>query len=94
MSKCLYNDHGKNQCEREFVPNDTFERGYCPEHGCCICGGVMLADTEDWKVQLCESCLAGKLMYCIPRGLTEKEIIRLIDAAYDAGVRSQCWGGG
>jgi hypothetical protein len=25
----------------------------CKEHGCSICGGIVLADTEDWTTPLC-----------------------------------------
>lgn len=25
----------------------------CHEHGCHVCGGIMLADSEDWEVTLC-----------------------------------------
>lgn len=28
----------------------------CKEHGCSLCGGIMLADTEDWKTRLCIDC--------------------------------------
>jgi hypothetical protein len=28
----------------------TFKQAYCP------CGGIILADTEDWKTPLCDEC--------------------------------------
>jgi len=60
------------------------KRGYCIEHGCCLCGGVMLADTEDWKVHLCAECYGD----FNPDGWNEAHVVKLIDAAYEAGRRS------
>lgn len=80
MSRCTHNDHpGMAPCQNEGVG----EGGYCTEHGCCLCGGVMLADTEDWKVHLCHECfmeMGGHL-----EGALAEE---LIDAAYEAGRKS------
>jgi hypothetical protein len=66
------------------------EHGYCIEHGCCLCGGVMLADTEDWKVHLCFECLQ-----LIVDNDTEGEFARarvrvgqVVEMAYEAGRRS------
>lgn len=69
------------------------ERGYCVEHGCCLCGGTMLADTEDWKVHLCEECSHGKfdvegLTASIAWQLLGESLQKLIDAAYEAGRKS------
>ena len=35
---------------------------WCSEHGCGSCGGVMLADTEDWPVHWCPDCLGVNLV--------------------------------
>ena len=32
---------------------------FCARHGCTICGGVILADTEDWNFPLCYYHFAG-----------------------------------
>jgi hypothetical protein len=64
---------------------------FCPEHGCVLCGGVMLADTEDWKVHLCFECWASvtegrKSPHS--RSSQEAALVKLIDAAYERGRRS------
>jgi hypothetical protein len=80
MSRCTHNDHPDLEpCKNEGIG----EHGYCVEHGCCLCGGVMLADTEDWKVYLCDECLAD-----FNTGATDSRLVDLIDAAYEAGRRS------
>lgn len=33
--------------------------GGCKLHGCHACGGVILADTEDWKHPRCNSCFVA-----------------------------------
>lgn len=77
MSRCTHNDHpGMEPC-----PNEAVAPGcYCAEHGCCLCGGVMLADTEDWKVHLCH--------YCLLHFRNGPYVEKLIDAAYEAGRKS------
>ena len=34
----------------------------CAEHGCGVCGHVMLADTEEWPVHVCDGCLQVDLI--------------------------------
>lgn len=77
MRRCSHNDFDPNMesCKNEGIG----EHGYCPEHGCCLCGGVMLADTEDWKVHLCIECLS--------HFRNGPYVEKLIDAAYEAGRR-------
>jgi hypothetical protein len=89
MSHCTHND-GRPElapCKNEAVRDG----GYCVEHGCCLCGGVMLADTEDWKVHLCvkhfdffvEDPSSGYLQPSVA-----EELKLLVDAAYQAGRKS------
>lgn len=83
MSRCSHNDHpGLEPCQREAVGPGC----YCVDHGCCLCGGVMLADTEDWKVHLCVECYSD----VTADDARESEIApqateRLVSAAYEAG---------
>ena len=84
MSRCTHNDHPDLEpCKNEGIG----EHGYCIEHGCCLCGGVMLADTEDWRVHLCDECL-----HAFTEGLYDhlwdEWIGRLIEVAYEAGRKS------
>lgn len=84
MSRCTHNDHpGLEPCPNEGIG----EHGYCTEHGCCACGGVMLADTEDWKVHLCADCFFLFTNDGAHPARTDK-VQRLIDAAYEAGRKS------
>lgn len=86
MSRCTHNDHpGLEPCKNEGVG----KHGYCVEHGCCLCGGVMLADTEDWKVHLCAEHF-GQFTDDRLLAWAKKvgELERIIDAAYEAGRRS------
>lgn len=52
---CLNNMTGdpvRSECEK--VP---FEDGtMCRACGCHLCGGIVLADTEEWPHPLCASC--------------------------------------
>ena len=89
MSRCTHNDHpGLEPCKNEGIG----EHGYCAEHGCCLCGGVMLADTEDWKVYLCFDCLGlhfdAFFGQYYPYVNSDSVIRKLIDAAYEAGRKS------
>jgi hypothetical protein len=77
--RCTHNDFGPNMesCKNEGIG----KHGYCVEHGCCLCGGAMLADTEDWKVYLCAECYSDANVEHRVEGFLPK----LIDAAYEAG---------
>ena len=44
-------------CMHPGCPNPPYkDGGQCQEHGCRRCGGVILADTEDWKRPACFNC--------------------------------------
>lgn len=50
-------------CEEDPCPrhgprctNPPLPQGLCAEHGCRRCGGVILADTEDWERPVCYDC--------------------------------------
>jgi hypothetical protein len=74
-------------CKNEGVGED----GYCIEHGCCLCGGDMLADTEDWPVLLCgkhylnivEDSESGYLQHDVA-----EQLKGIVHAAYEAGRKS------
>jgi len=89
MSRCTHNDYGTDlePCKNEGIG----EHGYCIEHGCCICGGVMLADTEDWPVYLCGECYLG-IVEDSETGYLQKDVAQKLEgvvrAAYEAGRRS------
>lgn len=41
-------------CINRHCHEPAFREGpMCHEHGCHVCGGIMLADSEDWEVTLC-----------------------------------------
>jgi hypothetical protein len=44
-------------CIHPDCANPPFDRGpQCQEHGCRRCGGIILADTEDWERPACADC--------------------------------------
>ena len=47
----------------------------------CPCGGIILADTEDWAVPLCYNCYPKDIVEPLERKLAESEafIAKLIE---------------
>ena len=44
------------KCYHPSCTNTPLLMGLCVEHGCTRCGGVILADTEEWAKPLCYEC--------------------------------------
>ena len=51
--------------------------GLCAEHGCSRCGGVILADTEDWKRPACYDCF-----FSLGEPTTDPDMKLIDDQAY------------
>jgi len=50
-------DNSYPDCLNPDCSNPKFKKGpLCIEHGCQRCGGIILADTEDWDAPLCAEC--------------------------------------
>lgn len=50
-------DTTQTKCIHTDCLNDKFKNGpMCINHGCQRCGGIILADTEDWDAPLCYKC--------------------------------------